>query len=341
MCNSMILNIKGDDDCFLAFEICGETYQLSEYDQAIHANQKKFVGYYKTLKEFPYSIKSVTKKINIIRNAPVFIIYRNNKISIYDFLNDNKSFENQLSLSEKTNGLEVTYDLELAFRHIKNSDDYHSVIYETFRIIQDLHFLIATARWALIQAHRILHFRSGLIWENGWEQLWTRATWLNNAIVLYDSCFDKLIQAIWIGTEGYKNKRGLNRASLFNVKDLEELYKKCWRRDDIDTKIIEPYRNYLTNFHKLNCSKQISGFAQKIKHRGGMRYDGLFPFGQISIDDNIYDPFATRNTDDIDDVVNIVKEYHIEIIKLADIITSNIVDLFKQNGYLSGKDIKL
>ena len=333
--NSMKLKIPTVEDEYMVFEICGELHKISDYDNAVNGKRDILSAYYEELQEFPYTVRKLTNgNIEIIKEAPLYILYRDQKISFYQFLKDNWAFEEQLPLSSATNGLEVDYDLELSFRHFKNNDDFHAVIYETFRVLQDLHYLISTARWALIQSHRILHFKSGLIWNNGWEQLWTRATWLNNAIVMYDSCFDKLTQAIWIGTESFKG----NRSVLCNNEKLEKMYKECWKRNELN-KIPEPFRTLILNFRKTNSGKIVSHYAQKIKHRGGMRYDGLFPFGQISIVGDGYDPYATRNTQDIDEVVSKLKDYHIALVELADSVTENLIDNFRQHGYLSREDI--
>ncbi|MBO4307690.1 MAG: hypothetical protein J5848_05185 [Bacteroidales bacterium] len=335
----MKLKLPTINDGYLAFEICGKVYKISDYDNAIKENHDKLSVYYKELQEFPYTVRTLTNdNIEKIKDVPLYIFYRDQRISFYEFLKDNWLFENKLPLSTATNGLEVYYDLELAFRHFKNNDDYHSVIYETFRIIQDLHYLISTARWALIQAHRILHFRSGLVWNNGWEQLWTRATWLNNSIVMYDSCFDKITQAIWIGTESFIKQGKFGLDSLCYIQKLEKVYKECWRRNNLNN-IPEPFKTVIVDFQKKTCGNTISQYAQKIKHRGGMRYDGLFPFGNIAIAGNGYDPSATRNTKDIDEVVSEIKEYHIAIIKLAESVTEKLKDIFKQHGYLIGEDI--
>lgn len=323
------------NDEYMAFEICGDLFKISEYDNAINGKHDVLSAYYEELQEFPYTVRKLTNgNIEKIKEAPLYILYRDQKISFYQFLKDNWAFEDQLPLSSATNGLEVDYDLELSFRHFKNNDDFHAVIYETFRVLQDLHYLISTARWALIQSYRILHFRSGLVWKNGWEQLWTRATWLNNAIVMYDSCFDKLTQAVWIGTESFKE----NRSVLCNIEKLEKMYKECWKRNELN-KIPEPFRTLILNYRKTNSGKIISDYAQKIKHRGGMRYDGLFPFGQISIVGDGYDPYATRNTQDIDEVVSKLKDYHIALVELADSVTENLIDMFRQHGYLTREDI--
>ena len=165
------------DESLMSFEICGEKYMLSEYDQAIDIHKEQLSAYYEELKDFPYSVRKITgKNVKITKNIPVSILYKQDKISIYDFIIDILKFEDSLPLSKETNGLEVKNVLELSFRCIKNKDDYHSVVYETFRVLQDFNYLLATSRWSLIQAYRKLHFRSGLIWGNGWEQLWTRAT---------------------------------------------------------------------------------------------------------------------------------------------------------------------
>lgn len=336
----MKLNIPTMEEEYVAFEICGELCKISEYDNAIKEKNGILNAYHEELKEFPYTVRKLTNdNVEKFREAPLYILYRDQKISFYQFLRDNRAFERQLPLSKATNGLEVDNDLELSVRHFKDNDDFHAVIYETFRVLQDLHYLISTARWALIQAHRILHFRSGLKWNNGWEQLWTRATWLNNAIVMYDSCLDKIIQAVWIGTEGYSHKIGLSRTSLYHIYDIENVYKGCWRRDDIPKKMPEPFKTLLTKFRNQKNVNRIPDYAQKIKHRGGMRYDGLFPFGQIAIVDDGYDPYTTRNTQDIDVIVTELKDYHIALVELADSVTENLKAVFRQHGYLTGEDI--
>lgn len=340
MKKNMKLKLPSVNDEYMAFEICGDLFKISEYDNAVNGKHDVLSAYYEELQEFPYTVRKLTNgNIEKIKEAPLYILYRDQKISFYQFLKDNWAFEDQLPLSSATNGLEVDYDLELSFRHFKNNDDFHAVIYETFRVLQDLHYLISTARWALIQAHRILHFRSGLVWNNGWEQLWTRATWLNNAIVMYDSCLDKIIQAIWIGIEGYSHKVGLSRTSLYHISEIENVYKGCWRRDDISKKIPEPFKTLLAEFRSSKYGNRIPDYAQKIKHRGGMRYDGLFHFGQIAISGDGYDPSTTRNTQDIDVVIAELKDYHIALVKLADSVTENLIDIFRQHGYLTGEDI--
>lgn len=336
----MKLKLPSVNDEYMAFEICGDLFKISEYDNAVNGKHDVLSAYYEELQEFPYTVRKLTNgNIEKIKEAPLYILYRDQKISFYQFLKDNWAFEDQLPLSSATNGLEVDYDLELSFRHFKNNDDFHAVIYETFRVLQDLHYLISTARWALIQSHRILHFKSGLIWNNGWEQLWTRATWLNNAIVMYDSCFDKLTQAIWIGTESFTSKVGLNRASLYDIMTIDDLYRKCWHRDDIPKKIPDPFKSMLSDLRCSKCGYNVANYSQKIKHRGGMRYDGLFPFGQISIAGDGYDPYTTRNMQDIDVVVTELKDYHIALVELADSVTENLIDIFRQHGYLSREDI--
>ena len=101
----------------MAFEICGTLYKLSEYDEAIKKNQTALTSCYEELKEFPYTVRKLTNNnIEKIKDAPLYILYRDPKISFYQFLKDNWAFEKQLPLSSATNGLEVNYDLELSFK---------------------------------------------------------------------------------------------------------------------------------------------------------------------------------------------------------------------------------
>lgn len=330
-------------DSIMSFEICGKHYELSEYNQAIEENFETRNEIFPILMEFPYTMRSIkNEQIEKIKNLPVYIVYKKRQISLFDFVENNREFVKTLPLVSEINGLEVKHETNVLFSHIKENNDYHAVIFETFRILQDLEFMIATARWALVQAHKILHFRSGLVWKNGWEQLWTRATWLNNAIVLYDSCIDKIIQSVWIGTEGYNAKQNLNRTSLYSIEGLDSLYKGCWHRDNLG-KISYPYREPIETFFSLEITKKVSHYAQSIKHRGGIRYMDLFPYGQIfeETDEQSYCSFNTRNFVDIDEVVYLVKNYHIMLCEFVTKIHNLLTEEFKKHGYLSEGSIIL
>lgn len=329
----------------MSFVICEKQYELSEYDQAIKDNFERESEEFSFLIEFPYTMKLTNNwQLEKFASIPVYIIYKGKRISIHDFIEQNREFSNSLPLVSDINSLEIKHEMSLIFTHIIKQNDYHAVIYETFRIFQDLEFMIATARWALIQAHKVLHFRSGLVWKNGQEQLWTRVTWLNNAIVLYDSCFDKLIQSVWIGIEGYNAKQNLNRTSLCSIDGLDSIYKACWHRDKMEfSKISSPFRELIISFFTSEITKKVADYAQSIKHRGGMRYLDLFPYGQIfeKTDDKSYCSYRTRNQVDIDEVVEIVKNYHIMLCKNTSKVYTLLMEEFKKHGYLSDEKIIL
>lgn len=328
-------------DSIMSFKICGKHYELSEYNQAIEENFETRNEFFPILIELPYTMRSIkSNQIEKIKNLPIYIVYKKRQISLFDLYKNNNEFLDTLPLVSGINGLEVKYEMNVIFTHIKEKNDYHAVIFETFRILQDLEFMMATARWALVQAHKILHFRSGLVWKNGWEQLWTRAIWLNNAIVLYDSCFDKILQSVWIGNEGYNAKQNLNRTSLYSIESLDSLYRSCWHKDSLG-KISNPYREPIETFFSSEISKKVSNYAQSIKHRGGMRYLDLFPYGQIfeETDKQSYCSFNTRNLVDIDEVVDLLKDYHIMLCELTTKIHNLLMEEFKYNGYLSKENI--
>lgn len=308
--------MANDQNDIMRFKIANTLYQLSEYDTAIKSNKVLLSNYYDFLVEFPYTIRKISgNALSMIKDMPVFILYHNREISIYEFLSNCRRFERELPLLDEINGLERKFELTVLFNNYGRCTTDNAVIIESFRIFQDLHFLLATARWALMQAHRILHFRSALIWEDGWEQLWTRAAWLNNSVVLYDSCFDKLLQIVWIGTKSFGEDTGFpfGQQPLEEVeKKLDVFFQKCWRRNNLN-EIPEPYRTLLVNFRASDFAKKIASYSQKLKHRGGVRYSNLFPYGNVAClgYTDQYNPANTQFSVCIDDIVQEVKEYHI------------------------------
>ena len=335
---------KPKEKIVMSFEICGKNYKLSDYDLALKEHKDNFKGYFKTLKDLPYTHRVLKgNKLEKIKETPIYIVYKNSKHSLYDCIKENRDFGAQLQQITEINSLERIHEFGIVFEHFEKKDQYHAVIYETFRVLQDLSFSLNTARFALIQAHRILHFRSELIWSNGWEQLWTRSSWLNNAIVLYNSCFDKLIQSAWIGFESYngyqKKQKGvpLTRQDLFSKKGIDRIYKMCdYNNDDIRNRLPVSI-NQIVSPRYSNDFKTIRNYANRIKHRGGMRYKDLFPYGSILevVDENHYSASRTQITDDIDAVVNEVKDYHIAFCEIVKEVFECIMDEFNKHGYLN------
>ncbi len=329
-----------DRNDLMFFEICGRQYKLTEYDDAIKENEESLANYYSFLQEFPYTIRKLSREsLASIKDAPVFLLYRNKRISVYEFLISSRLFESQLSLIKEINGLEIKYGLANKLIDIQQKKENYAIKIETYRVFQDLHYTMATARWALIQAHRILHFSSSLKWITGWEQLWTRATWLNNAILLYNSCFDKLILSIWIGCKvfvGYlkknsKPEKALNIQNLNSQEGLNLVYEWC-DYNKIKNRLPEKIKNDI-NLKYTNELKRVRNYANRIKHRGGMRYKDLFPYDNTYdiIEDTFYASTRTQISDDIDDIVEEVKNYHIVLYDLIQKVYEYIIgEVFDQ-----------
>lgn len=330
----------------MAFEICGKLYNLSDYDTALDNSKDELIEYYPFLEEFPYTIrKAKGDALETIRNIPVNILYNGKINSLYDFIKENRVFEAQLPQVNEINSLELIHELGVVFKHLEKRDQYHAVIIETFRVLHDLSFSLNTARYALMQAHRILHFTSELKWSTGWEQLWNRSVWLNNAIVMYNSCFDKLIQAVWIGFESYigyrerdknrKLKEALKRENLYSKSGLNRIYKLC----DYNTikKRLPQNIKSLLSINTINKLSKVRTYANRIKHRGGMRYKGLFPYGTIGelTSAVCYSSAQTRIEDDLDKVVNEVKEYHNIFCELVKKVFKCIIEEFQKHDYLT------
>lgn len=325
-------NATKEKKALLAFEVCGKQYQLSEFELAIKENETELADYLTLLQDFPYTVRNIRNERKT-KQIPVSILYNGLKLSLYDFFEGNRSFDNEIPNIYEINGLEIKHELFVKLTGFQKHDDYYKTIIETFRVFQDLHFLFASARFALINAHRILHLKSSIEWKDGWEQLWLRATWLNNAIIMYDSCYDKILQSIWIATESFKQNNN-NRECLNTIEDIEELYKKCWRRKGINN-LPSPYKEFLQEFNRTT-GPAVADYSQSIKHRGGIRYKNLFPFGQIydCIEDISYSTFNTKNEKDLDEVVEAVKKYHIAFRELALNVYKHIMIHFKELGYV-------
>ena len=340
-----------DKNTLMAFEICGKLYKLPDYDTALEENKENLIEYYPFLEDFPYTIKKVKgDTLETIRDVPVNILYNGKKTSLYDYIKENRAFESQLPQVDEINSLECIHELGVVFKQLEKRDQYHAVIFETFRVLHDLSFSLNTARYALMQAHRILHFKSELEWSTGWEQLWDRAVWLNNAIVMYNSCFDKLIQAAWIGFESYigyreKDKNGkfneLKRQDLYSKSGLNRIYKSC-DYITIRKRLPQNIKSILSH-NTINKLSKVRTYANKIKHRGGMRYKGLFPYGTIGELTNsvCYSSARTRFEDDMDKVVNEVKEYHNIFCKLVKDVFKCLLEEFQKHDYLVGNSNKV
>ena len=329
----------------MAFEICGEIVSLHDYYVAIEKHKDCLKDYLHYLSDFPYTVRNLKDNpLEDIQYVPVYILYNRERISLYEFVNENRKFESQLKRITEINGLERIHEFGIVFTQQVKQDQYHAVIIETFRVLQDLNFSLNTARFALIQAHRILHFRSGLDWSTGWEQLWTRAAWLNNAIILYNSCFDKLIQSVWIAFNAYvgyqKKKDGkpqgkpLFMQDLYSKDGLNRIYSAC-DYNKIKSLLPSGIRVLIDSKYDGDL-KNLRTYANRIKHRGGMRYKDLFPYGNFLevVDEKSYSSFRTQITDNIDDVVEEVKKYHIVFCDMVYVVFNNIMEEFKKHDYL-------
>lgn len=331
-------NNKLPKEELLGFIVCGKFYRLSQYDDALSENEKNLHKWMPFLKEFPYSVRQVKgKDINNIKDLPLSIINNKGELSLYDYIANIRIFEKNLKRLTGISGLERVHEIYL----LTSDEACRAIIKETERLLMDLNFCFNTARFALINAKKIIQFRSETLWVTGWEQLWTRAIWLNNAIVMYNSCFDKLIQAMWLGFEvfvGYQREdengnpigEKLDIQSLNSLKGLENVYKACvFNKINVRLQSYTP-SNIMKSINKKNNEdfRNVRDYANKIKHRGGMRYKDLFPYGSgvDIVGDNEYSSFRTRYSYDIDDIIAEVAQYNNLFLELA----NQVIDLIEK-----------
>jgi hypothetical protein len=78
----------------------------------------------------------------------------------------------------------------------------------------------ASARFALIQAHKKFYDSNMISWESGYKaQLWMRFQYLKNAVVWYNSYEDYIYQLIWFEFEMYTGSINNEKNYVQSLKD--------------------------------------------------------------------------------------------------------------------------
>lgn len=196
---------------------------------------------------------------------------------------------------------------------------------ETFRLFQDVYNTFSLARFALLDGYKKLHLHSTITWESGDKaQLWVRTYYLNNAIIWYNSCFDILLQTLWIGKKYYQNK-SLTFQQLCN--DFNRILREC------DLKYIP--EKCMENFSKSDICKYVRDKANKLKHRNGLRYKEFVDPNLCWFKLKDYDSLKTVSSVDIEEVISNLTEYHKSFIALIEEVKEIINNEFTEKYNIS------
>lgn len=262
-------------------------------------------------------------------NYPISFYYKGKLITLREFVDENKKLSKELELLESINGLENNHQLSMLGSKTNGICDRETVAIctETFRLFQDVCNTFALARFSLLEGFRKLHLYSTLKWDNGESgQYWIRTSYLNNAIIWYNSCFDILLQTLWICKKYYISKR-INGVEL-QFEDLwlryDEVLAKC-RETDIP-------ENCIKSFSGTSTVKHVRQLANSLKHRNGLRYKEFCDPNLIMFAFGDYNSRSTESSTNIEEVIAELTSYHKAFVALVDEV-KNIVSIEFKNNY--------
>ena len=255
-------------------------------------------------------------------NYPISLHYKDSSLTLKDFVKENLEISKELKLLDSINDLEKIHQFNMMenFPNASSDKETVAVCTETFRLFQDVYNTFALARFSFLEGFRKLHLYSTLKWESGaYGQYWIRTSYLNNAIIWYNSCFDILLQTLWIGKRYYMN--------IFQLEDLwlkyDDVLAKC-RENKIPEECFKSFANE-------SCVKFVRLSANKLKHRNGLRYKEFCDPNLIMYAFGDYNSKSTEASTGIEEVITELTSYHKAFIALVDEVKVIISTEFKNN----------
>ena len=255
-------------------------------------------------------------------NCPISLDDKDSSLTLKDFVKENVEKSEELELLDSINDLEKTHQFIMMenFPNASSDKETVAVCTETFRLFQDVYNTFALARFSFLEGFRKLHLYSTLKWESGaYGQYWIRTSYLNNAIIWYNSCFDILLQTLWIGKRYYMN--------IFQLEDLwlkyDDVLAKC-RENKIPEECFKSFANE-------SCVKFVRLSANKLKHRDGLRYKEFCDPNLIMYAFGDYNSKSTEASTGIEEVITELTSYHKAFIALVDEVKVIISTEFKNN----------
>lgn len=257
------------------------------------------------------------------KKYPISFHYKDSTLTLENFVKENLEISKELKLLDSINGLEKIHQFNM-MENFSNTSCYKktvAVCTETFRLFQDVYNTFALAKFSFLEGFRKLHLYSTLKWDSGAPgQYWIRTSYLNNAIIWYNSCFDILLQTLWIGKKYYIEKN-------LQFEDL-------WLRFDVvlarcrEAAIPDPC---IKSFIDTSTVKHVRELANKLKHRNGLRYEEFCDPNLIMYDFGDYNSRQTESSTNIEEVISELISYHKAFITLVDEVKEIIRIEFKNN----------
>lgn len=257
---------------------------------------------------------------------PIKLHYKNQVLSLKEFVDENKQLSKDLQLPNSINGLEKKHQLQLAQMSFSGniSEEDLAICIEVSRLFQDVYNTFALARFSLHEGFRKLHLYSSIPWDSGaFGQYWIRTAYLNNAIIWYNSCFDILLQTLWIAKQYYIGKK-VNNTTLVKedvIQNTDMVLIGCKKIFVLDSCI--------TEFSKRDSREFVKNKANSLKHRNGLRYKEFKDPNSILFLLKNYNSSSTESSVNIEDVVSNLTSYHKDFVSLIEEVKAIVSEEFR------------
>jgi hypothetical protein len=219
------------------------------------------------------------------------IKYKNVEYKIDDLFKESNDLLKELILPDKFNLNFFITDTGLF------NDKGYAVAGEKYN---DLYSVIASARFALYNAHLKIHNDQSLLKSEYSQTLWLRSQYLQNSIIWYNSSEDYIMQIIWFAFDFYTDlthysdemrkcrytrihKELLNHNDSFNTADLLKQLESYHNNEDV--KYVRELADCLKHKQMLNIAGLDSGRLMKFKSKSFS--SDLLEKTWIDIDDTI------------------------------------------------------
>lgn len=270
-------------------------------------------------------------------------IYKGEKYSWEEWHNEKKEFIKSLELPDDLSMDWALRDWSIAY------DVGYSIAIEKF---MELYKLIASARSSLINSFDKFYDSSVIEWGSNYKaHIWMRGEYLKNSIVWYNSCEDYIYQILWFAYD-------MSGEKITSAEDYEKQLKKvCYK--NIKSKLVENNSNeakeLLKYIDEYRFDEEVrylrDGLANNLKHRGHLTFRGiedtrLMGFKKLDKEKNIIfsSEWVEPKIVDIDETIELLKNVHVKLIKLARDIKDfiNFDDMFErtEDGKIKGNIIK-
>lgn len=264
-------------------------------------------------------------------------IYQDKQYSLAELKKEQQAFEKDL---EVPNYLRKTVQPKLL-----GFDSGYCIAYD---FLDDVYSQIASARYALLMGHKKLHDSNYISWSSGEiGQYWLRYEYLKNSIIWYSASYEMLWQALWFGYFLFRKLefKIKNKIVKFHEVDSKETYQQlltlCTYKNlnralkSVSTEHSKSLFKQIDDFHITKEQKILRGWVNKLKHRGNIKARELYFSDGIQLEVGMFNSiYTTPEIVAIDEIVNVVKGYHVKFLKLTDYVYNffNFTSVLQNQG---------